>query len=119
MLQAGSLKSLALKVLREGADSVAHKESCPTEIISKEASGTGQSVGHSAGQVLTVQARIRGRDAVTETAQADVCWHCNGEKVCRCALCAIAGPNTIWQRKMCRACLGTGFLAWPETVQGI
>ena len=114
MAQAVSLKSLALKVLREGMDSVANEKSCPTTSRSDEASGTGQSVG----QMPTVQARVRGQDAVAESNQAEVCWHCHGQKLCRCALCGVPEHNLSWEKGQCRACKGTGWLCWPERTQG-
>ena len=119
MLQAGSLKSLALKVLREAGDGGASEKSCPTGVISRESSEMGQELGQSVGQAPAVPARVRGQDAVVESCKAETCFHCKGDKVCRCAMCAVADPNMVWQRGMCRACLGTGSLAWPETVQGI
>lgn len=73
-----------------------------------ETGGTGKGKCH---------ARVRGQDAVAETAQVEVCWHCHGEKVCRCALCAVPAPQMRWAKGQCRACLGTGRLAWPERVQ--
>ena len=66
---------------------------------------------------LKVKARVRGQDAVIQSAEADVCFHCKGEKVCQCALCAVPAPRMQWAEGQCRACLGTGFLAWPEKVQ--
>ena len=54
---------------------------------------------------LSTKARIRGRDETVETA-AETCWHCHGERTCRCALCAIAAPGTGWGEGTCRACTG-------------
>jgi len=64
-----------------------------------------------------VHARVRGQEAVSETAEADVCWHCRGHKVCRCALCAVPARQMQWTAGECAACKGTGFLCWPERVQ--
>jgi len=66
---------------------------------------------------LKVKARVRGQDAVIQSTEADVCFHCKGKKVCHCALCAIPAPRMRWADGQCRACLGTGALAWPERVQ--
>ena len=66
---------------------------------------------------LKVKARIRGKEEIAETASADVCFHCKGAKVCSCALCAVPAPQMRWAEGQCRACLGTGALAWPEKVQ--
>lgn len=66
---------------------------------------------------LTVKARVRGQDAVVPSAHAEVCWHCHGEKVCRCAFCAVRSPALSWEPGPCGACFATGFLTWPETVQ--
>ena len=63
---------------------------------------------------LTVPARAVGQDAVVHSTQADVCWHCGGEKNCGCALCALPARDLTWQAGECRACLGTGFLTWQE-----
>ena len=118
MQQTDSLKSLALKVLSEAAASTANEKSCPTGAISKETSGTGQELGQTVGQAPTVPARVRGQDAITESAKAETCWHCRGEKSCQCVLCAIAGPfPSAWSKAQCRACLGTGLLTWPEKRQ--
>jgi hypothetical protein len=65
----------------------------------------------------TVSARVRGKDAITQAAEADVCWHCHGEKACRCALCAVRGPALTWEKGQCGACLGSGFLCWPQRIQ--
>lgn len=38
------------------------------------------------------------------------CWHCGGEKVCRCFSCAVlvgGGPGR-WQDGTCTVCYGTG-----------
>ena len=64
----------------------------------------------------TVRARVRGQDAVTEAASVEICWHCAGKKACHCALCAIASPGTGWGEGVCRACLGSGHLTWPEGI---
>ena len=64
-----------------------------------------------------VRARVRGWEETVETAACEVCWHCKGEKSCRCALCAVARPGTSWGKGSCRACSGTGHLAWPSTIQ--
>ena len=70
-------------------------------------------------QVLqpAVAARIIGQGRVLRSATPETCWHCHGEKVCRCALCAVRGPALIWGKGQCGACIGTGFLTWPERVQ--
>ena len=121
MQQADSLKSLALKVLREAAQGAAEKEACPTAVLLERACGTVKNLGQSVGQVvekaLSVPARVRGQDAVIETAQVDICWHCHGKKVCRCALCGVRGPAMTWAKGQCGACLGTGYLTWPVKVQ--
>ena len=63
-----------------------------------------------------VPARVRGQDA--ESGQPEVCWHCHGEKLCSCALCAIRGRQPLtWESGSCGACFGTGCLTWPEQVQ--
>ncbi len=64
-----------------------------------------------------VPARVRGQDGVAESTNTEPCWHCKGEKSCRCALCAVARPGTGWGKGSCRACSGTGHLAWPSTIQ--
>jgi hypothetical protein len=114
--QVGSLKSLALRVLREGADTAGNEKSCPRAAIAN-GGRTGQELGQTVGQPLTVRARVGGQDAVVESSQAEVCWHCHGRKVCSCALCAVSAPQMQWQPGHCRACLGTGYLCWPESLQ--
>lgn len=64
-----------------------------------------------------IEARVRGQDAVIETAHAETCWHCFGEKVCECVFCAVSTPQMRWLPGECGACKGTGFLCWPEKVQ--
>jgi len=118
MLETVSLKSLALKVLREAGDGEASEKTCSTGIISKEASGTEQEVEQNAEQALTVSARVWGQETIAESTRADVCFHCHGEKFCQCALCAVPGPSPLaWQKGECRACKGTRFLCWPERLQ--
>ena len=63
-----------------------------------------------------VPARVRGLEGMDETVAAEICWHCKGEKVCRCASCAVAGPRMQWAEGRCRACKGTGLLCWPAKV---
>jgi hypothetical protein len=116
--QVSSLKALALRVLREGAGSGGTAKSCPTAAVSERASGTGQEVGQTVGQMPTAKARVRGRDAVTESAHVETGWHCHGEKVCRCMSCAVPGAAAArWEPGQCAACQGSGFLCWPEGVQ--
>ena len=65
-----------------------------------------------------VKARVRGQDVVTETAQAEICFHCHGEKICRCISCAVPGSAAPrWEPGQCVACKGSGFLCWPEVIQ--
>ena len=66
---------------------------------------------------LSTKARIRGRDETVETAAAETCRHCHGERTCCCAICAIAAPETGWGEGRCTVCKGTGFLAWPGRIQ--
>lgn len=115
--QTASVKHLALKVLREQKENSASARTCPTGVVQKIASGTGQNAGQAVGQVRLVQARVRGKDAVVESSQAETCWHCKGQKSCRCAFCAVPAPEMQWQPGECGACKGTGFLCWPERVQ--
>lgn len=70
------------------------------------------------GTAVHVPTRVRGKDLVVESLTAEMCFHCQGEKTCRCAGCAIAGATPMsWEPGQCRACLGTGFLCWPEKQQ--
>ena len=66
---------------------------------------------------VSVLARVRGRDEIVEAGAVDVCWHCHGERTCRCISCAVPAPKVRWDKGPCAACKGTGFLAWPERVQ--
>jgi hypothetical protein len=67
---------------------------------------------------IPIPVRIRGRDEIAPSANAEVCWHCHGEKLCSCALCAIRGRQPLtWESGSCGACFGTGCLTWPEQVQ--
>ena len=66
---------------------------------------------------VKVKARIRGKEEIAETASADVCFHCKGERICRCAFCAVTAPRMQWTAGECSACKGTGFLCWPRRVQ--
>ena len=61
-----------------------------------------------------VEARVRGRGEVAESASSEPCWHCHGQKSCRCALCAVPALKMRWEEGQCRACHGSGFLCWPE-----
>ena len=72
---------------------------------------------HTSVRQEVVNARIRGKACSAETAEAEVCFHCHGEKICRCALCAVPGANLTWKKGRCGTCLGTGFLTWPDKVQ--
>ena len=64
----------------------------------------------------SVRARSRGIDQVSPAVEAETCFHCHGERTCRCALCAVAGSLMGWVEGECRACLGSGFLAWPRKI---
>ena len=68
-------------------------------------------------QSPTVRARVRDEEKTAETTKAEICWHCHGQKSCRCALCAVPAPQMRMQPGQCAACKGTGFLCWPEKVQ--
>lgn len=114
MPQASRVKSLALRVLRESADSAGNETSCPRAAVSERSSETGQGVGQKLGQGRRDYARIRGQDAITESAQAETCWHCHGEKVCGCAVCAVPAGQMRWEPGQCAACKGSGFLCWPD-----
>ena len=65
-------------------------------------------------EITTVRARVRGGEEAVKSAASEVCFHCDGNKVCICALCAVPGLGLRWKRGPCRACLGTGRLCWPE-----
>ena len=117
MPQVSSLKSLALRVLMEQEGNSCNPKSCPIGVVQITPSGTGQAVGQTVGQGPKVSARIRGRDETVETTRAEICFHCHGERACRCASCAVAGPRMQWAEGRCRACLGAGFLSWLEGVQ--
>jgi hypothetical protein len=60
-------------------------------------------------------ARVRGSAAVIGTSEAEICWHCKGAAGCGCAFCATA--QFPIEPGDCRACFGTGSLAWPEGMQ--
>ena len=117
MPKAEGLKALAMKVLSEGTDTSPNQEHCPKPPVSKKPNGTGQCVGQTVGQGLKVPARVRGKGIAGST-HAETCFHCNGSKRCKCALCAMPlralATKFSFQRGPCRACLGTGLLAWPE-----
>jgi RNase P subunit RPR2 len=62
------------------------------------------------------EARVRGRDRLQVSYEPDMCWHCQGELRCHCALCGAYGKGKTWTGGKCIACKGTGYLSW-ETVQ--
>jgi hypothetical protein len=62
------------------------------------------------------QARVRGKDRFQVTYEPDVCWHCQGELLCGCALCEVYGKSKKWIGGQCLACKGSGYLSW-EMVQ--
>ncbi len=93
-----TVKELALKVL-DNAKSV------PTSVPLRDLPGTlTVQVG------TTVQARIRACGEVCEVrrSETETCWGCQGTGCCGCIACSGG---------ICSACLGTGQLAWPESVQ--
>ena len=65
-----------------------------------------------------VQARVRGQEAVSKTAKADVCWHCRGTGKCQCACCGAYDARRTWVAAQCAACKGTGFLTWGPQAEG-
>lgn len=79
----------------------------------------GGAVIRPAGGSETLAARVRGQQdtAQVAAAKAEICWHCRGQKDCRCALCGRHDRQRRWVAGHCWACLGTGYLAWPATVQ--
>jgi TubC N-terminal docking domain len=66
----------------------------------------------------SVQARIRGLNRTVEISStlAEICWHCRGQKACDCSSCH-SGLDLKLRSGPCRACLGTGWLSWPQKVQ--
>ena len=68
-------------------------------------------------QALRVPARVRGQDSVIQSTNADVCFHCRGKKLCRCALCGVSTTHRQWAHGQCTACKGAGWLCWPERLQ--
>ena len=68
-------------------------------------------------ETTTVRARVRGADEVVPTANPEECWHCHGLRICRCALCGQRSEGMVWKEAQCLACLGSGYLTWPEKVQ--
>ncbi len=112
MAEESGIKALAFKVLQaaSGSKAVSH------DPISNKPRDMRLRLRQNLRQ--TVPARVRGQDAVTDSASAEVCWHCHGEKKCRCAFCAVPGQEPLsWEPGPCGACFATGFLTWPETVQ--
>ena len=67
--------------------------------------------------VPTVRARVRGPGGTTETTSPEVCFHCHGNRVCRCTLCVASAVGLRWKPGHCRACEGSGLLTWPEGLQ--
>ena len=47
---------------------------------------------------LNVLARVRGWDEIVEAGAVDVCWHCHGERTCRCISCAVPAPKVRWDK---------------------
>ncbi len=68
-------------------------------------------------QSPTVRAKVRDEEKTAETTKAEIYWHCHGQKSCRCALCAVPALKMRWVEGECAACLGTGHLVWPATIQ--
>ncbi len=56
-------------------------------------------------------------NAKAEAIATDACWHCHAQKTCRCVTCGTRGPTLSRCPGDCRACLGTGYLKWPLSVQ--
>lgn len=64
-------------------------------------------------------ARIRGYEAFRHNDTAEVCWHCDGRRLCNCASCVFYTDKLeglSWQGKpaKCVACQGSGLLTWLE-----
>ncbi|HVB99517.1 MAG TPA: hypothetical protein VNJ12_09350 [Candidatus Dormibacteraeota bacterium] len=54
---------------------------------------------------------------IVPVAAERTCWHCQGEKTCRCFCCAVrvAGGLSRWQPGTCHVCKGSGIVtAWVQ-----
>jgi hypothetical protein len=57
-------------------------------------------------------ARAIGTQMFIRTKDCRECWHCQGERVCRCAGCAKDKPEGT-----CEACLGSGLLTFYKGLE--
>lgn len=58
-------------------------------------------------------ARAIGTHMFIRTQDSKICWHCQGERVCRCASCASDDKPEV----ACEACLGAGLLTFYKGLQ--